>query len=210
MILTETELTDALIARHGESAQKKLHAATVGIAGLGGLGSNVAVHLARLGVGHLILADFDCVDITNLNRQHYTMHDLGKPKTEALIAQLREINPYLQYDAHQMRVTPENIPTLFAGCTVICEAFDRPDQKAMLTETVLTKLPEIPLVAASGMAGYASGNLIHTTHRFGNFYLCGDETSGLEQGLPLAAPRVALCAAHEATAIMRLILGEVS
>lgn len=207
-MLTETELTAALVERHGERNQTKLRAAVVGIAGLGGLGSNIAVHLARLGVGTLVLADFDRVDVTNLNRQHYTMRDLGRPKTEALTDQLREINPYLTYVPHFVRVTPENASQLFGGCAVICEAFDRADQKAMLIETLLSAQPETPLVAGSGMAGYGSANAIQTRRSIGRLYICGDETSDLADGLPLMAPRVAVCAAQQATMVLRLLLGE--
>jgi len=96
MTPSKAELYNALENRHGVEIQKKFEAACIGIAGLGGLGSNIAVHLARMGVEHLVLADFDVVDITNLNRQHYTIQHLGTPKTEALISQLLDINPYLK------------------------------------------------------------------------------------------------------------------
>lgn len=208
MMLTKEQIDAALIERHGAENQKKLAAATVGIAGLGGLGSNIAMYLARLGVGHLILVDFDVVDVSNLNRQHYFLRHLGKPKPDALKEQLMELNPYLNYETHCMRITPENVCTLFAGCDVICEAFDKPDQKAMLAESVLTGLPEIPLTSGSGMAGSDSANKIHTVRRFGKFYLSGDGTADVADGLGLMAPRVAACAAHEATMVMRLLLGE--
>ena len=126
---------------------------------LGGLGSNLAIFLARLGVGHLILVDFDVVDITNLNRQHYTMKDLGIPKTLALVEQLEAINPYLTYETYTERVVPSNVERLFSGCDVVVEAFDKPDQKAMLLENLLTRLPEKPVVSGSGMAGYVTANL---------------------------------------------------
>ena len=127
MILTREQLHDALVERHGAEIQKKLDGATVGIAGLGGLGSNLAVFLARLGVGHMILVDFDVVDITNLNRQHYTMKDLGVPKTLALVEQLEAINPYLTYETYTERVVPANVERLFSDCDVIVEAFDTTD-----------------------------------------------------------------------------------
>ena len=114
MILTQQQLHDALVERHGAEIQKKLDGATVGIAGLGGLGSNLAVFLARLGIGHMILVDFDVVDITNLNRQHYTMKDLGVPKTLALVEQLEAINPYLNYETYTERVIPANVKRLFS------------------------------------------------------------------------------------------------
>ena len=193
MILTKEQLHDALVERHGADIQAKLDKACVGIAGLGGLGSNLAIFLARLGVGHLILVDFDVVDITNLNRQHYTMKDLGIPKTLALVEQLEAINPYLTYETYTERVVPSNVERLFSGCDVVVEAFDKPDQKAMLLENLLTRLP---------------ANLIKTEKRFGHVYLCGDGTSDVADGLGLMAPRVAVCSAHEGTMVLRLLIGE--
>lgn len=207
MRLTQEQLHAALVERHGADIQQKLDRAAVGIAGLGGLGSNIAVFLARLGVGRLVLVDFDTVEVSNLNRQHYTMRDLGRPKADALRDQLIEINPYLDYETYTTRVTPENAPQLFADCDVVCEAFDRADQKAMLIETLLAHLPDTPIVSGSGMAGCGSANAIRTDHRFTRLYLCGDGTSDIADGVGLMAPRVAVCAAHEATMVLRLLLG---
>ncbi|GAB2044138.1 thiamine biosynthesis protein ThiF [Agathobaculum sp. TL06] len=208
MVLTQKELHDALAGRHGAAVQAKLDRAAVGVAGLGGLGSHIAVSLARLGVGRLVLVDFDVVDVTNLNRQHYTMKDIGIPKTLALLEQLEAINPYLNYETYTERIIPANAVRLFAGCDVVCEAFDRPDQKAMLIETLLEQLPETPIVSGSGMAGFGSANAIRTERRFGRLYLCGDGTSDVSDGLGLMAPRVAVCAAHQAAMTLRLLLGE--
>lgn len=148
------------------------------------------------------------VDITNLNRQHYTMKDLGIPKTLALVEQLEAINPYLTYETYTERVVPSNVERLFSGCDVVVEAFDKPDQKAMLLENLLTRLPEKLVVSGSGMAGYGSANLIKTEKRFGHVYLCGDGTSDVADGLGLMAPRVAVCSAHEGTMVLRLLIGE--
>ena len=208
MYLSQEELRAALVERHGADIQNKLDHAAVGIAGLGGLGSNIAVHLARLGVGRLVLVDFDVVDITNLNRQHYTMKDIGIPKTLALQEQLEAINPYLNYETYTERIIPANAARLFAGCDVVCEAFDRADQKAMLVETLLERLPDTPIVSGSGMAGYSSANAMRTERKFGRLYVCGDETSDIAVGIGLMAPRVALCAAQQATMVLRLLLGE--
>ena len=208
MYLTKEELHNALVERHGADIQQKLDRASVGIAGLGGLGSNIAVHLARLGVGRLVLVDFDTVEVSNLNRQHYTMKEIGVPKTLALLEQLEAINPYLQYEPHTERIIPTNAARLFADCDVVCEAFDRADQKAMLTETLLERLPDTPIVSGSGMAGYGSANLMRTEHRFGHLYVCGDGISDIADGVGLMAPRVALCAAQQATMVLRLLLGQ--
>ena len=164
--------------------------------------------MTRLGVGRLVLVDFDRVDITNLNRQHYFLPHIGQYKTDALKEQLLQINPYLKFETHTVRITSENVRELFSDCNIICEAFDKPDQKAMLVEAVLSLLPKIPIVSGSGMAGFAPANEIRTVKRLGRLYLCGDGRSDSEICGGLMAPRVAVCAAHEATAILRLILGE--
>lgn len=205
--VTQAQLQAALIARHGAERQQKLSRACIGIAGLGGLGSNIAVQLARLGVGRLVLVDFDRVELSNLNRQHYRLCDLGQPKPTALLTQLQQINPYLRYEPHCLRLTPQNIPAIFADCSIICEAFDDAAAKAMLTTTVLQQLPQSVLVACSGMAGNDSANAITTKKRLQRLYLCGDDTTDINTDGSLLAPRVSVCAAHAATMVMRLLLG---
>lgn len=205
---TKQEIDEVLCARHGRAVQAKLSSARVAIAGLGGLGSNVAIQLARIGVGHLHLIDFDCVDLTNLNRQHYFIRHLGRPKTEALREQILELNPYLEIQTDFVRITQENLEALFAGEQIVCEAFDVPENKAMLVNGILEKFPQIKLVSASGMAGFGDSNQIHTRKVMKNFYLCGDETTEIAPGRGLMAPRVAICASHETNMIVRLILGQ--
>lgn len=207
-LFTRDQLREALIERHGAAVQEKLEQGRVAIAGLGGLGSNVAVALARIGVGHLHLIDFDVVDLTNLNRQQYFLSQTGQKKTQALPVTLLAINPYLDIRTDCIRVTQENIPALFAEDEIICEAFDDPEAKSTLVCGILEHFPQKKLVAASGLAGFESSNLIHTRRVSSNFYLCGDEQTHSAPGRGLMAPRAALCAAHEANMITRLILGE--
>ncbi len=202
-------MTQALIERVGQNLQNKLKESTVAICGLGGLGSNIAISLARAGVGTLILIDFDRVDITNLNRQQYKASQLGMEKARALTENLREINPYLHLISHTAKVTEDNIRELAADADVICEAFDRADQKSMLTEAVLTKLPRAVLVAASGMAGLGDPNAIQTRRISRRFYLCGDGCSDVDELGSLFAPRVMLCAAHQATTVLRILAEEI-
>ena len=180
------------------------------VAGLGGLGSHIAFALARTGVGHLHLVDFDTVEPSNLNRQCYRIADLGKPKTQALAEQLRDINPYLHITCDCVRVTADNAASLFGQDPLICEAFDAPQAKAMLLDTVLTACPNSILVAASGMAGYESCNIIVSRKITDRFYLCGDGQTAAQPGCGLMAPRVSVCAGHQANLIVRLILGETS
>ena len=209
-MITKDTIEAARIARMGGDAVQKLKSAAVGIAGLGGLGSHIAVHLARMGVGRLVLADFDRVDLTNLHRQHYDLEQIGQYKTEALASQLRNIDPYLAYDLHTVRVSEENAATLFSSCSVVCEAFDRADQKALLIETLLAECPDTVIVSGSGMAGIGSANTVQTRRGMTRLYLCGDGQTDVGEAGSLAASRVAACAAHQAHMALRLILGQES
>ncbi len=208
-IPSEEEMLCVLRQRHGEARQEKISAATVAVCGLGGLGSNIAVSLARAGIGKLILIDFDRVDVSNLHRQQYKASQVGISKTEALAENLQEIAPYLTLETHNIRVTELNALSLIQPADIICEAFDNAAAKAMLTNMVLTKMPEKYLVAASGMAGFGSANEIRTRRVSERFYLCGDGVSDVEDGIGLVSSRVMLCAAHQAHTVLRILTGEV-
>lgn len=201
-------MREALNIRHGEDLQNKISAARVAVCGLGGLGSNIAIALARAGVGHLHLIDFDRVDLTNLNRQQYAVGQLGQYKTDALRETLSLVSPYCDVTCDTIQVTEENLPNLLKTEDYICEAFDRAEAKAMLVSGVLEHFPEKYLVAGSGLAGLGSANTIQTRRVSQRFYLCGDGTSDSSVGLGLVASRVLVCAAHEANMILRLIAGE--
>lgn len=201
-------MRQALAERHGAELQARLEGSTVAICGLGGLGSNIAVALARAGVGRLILLDFDRVDLSNLNRQQYKAGQLGQYKTEALAENLTEIAPYITLERHSVLVTEDKLTELLGEAEVICEAFDRPEAKAMLVNGVLEKLPEKYLVAASGMAGLGSPNAIRTRRVSKHFYLCGDGASDVAELGSLFAPQVMLCAAHQAQTVLRILAGE--
>jgi sulfur carrier protein ThiS adenylyltransferase len=201
-------MREALNIRHGEDLQNKISAARVAVCGLGGLGSNIAIALARAGVGHLHLIDFDRVDLTNLNRQQYAVGQLGQYKTDALRETLSLVSPYCDVTCDTIKVTEENLPDLLKTEDYICEAFDRAEAKAMLVSGVLEHFPEKYLVAGSGLAGLGSANTIQTRRISKRFYLCGDGTSDSSVGLGLVASRVLVCAAHEANMILRLIAGE--
>lgn len=207
-IPTREEMYAALAERHGEAVQERFSAAAVAVCGLGGLGSNVAIHLARAGVGRLHLMDFDRVDISNLNRQQYFPDQLGRHKAEALAETLGRIAPYCEITHMTVKLTEENIPELLEDFPIVCECFDRADQKAMLVNSVLENFPQKFLVAASGMAGLGSSNEIVTRRIAGRFYLCGDGKSDVSDGLGLVSARVAVCAAHQANMVLRIIAGE--
>ncbi|HWQ89249.1 MAG TPA: sulfur carrier protein ThiS adenylyltransferase ThiF [Desulfitobacteriaceae bacterium] len=203
----EAELESMMAARHTPQVHARVKAAAVAVAGLGGLGSNLALMLARTGVGNLLLVDFDIVEPSNLNRQNYYISDLGLPKTIALEQQIKKINPFIKVQTKTVRVEEANVPELFSGCEVVCEAFDDPGAKAMLVNTILERLPGVKIVAASGMAGYASSNLLRTERKMKNLYLCGDFENEARAGNGLMAPRVQICAGHQANMVLRLLLG---
>lgn len=205
-MISKEELDRAFDARFPDEMQDKLRGAKVAVAGLGGLGSNIAVMLARSGIGHLFLVDFDVVDVTNLNRQMYFISHLGLPKTEALPQILYQINPYLICESMRIKVTPENVRELFKEYPIVCEAFDKPDQKAMLVRELLMQCPETIVVSGNGMAGYGDTNDICTSRKMRRLYVCGDQKTDVGDGIGLMAPRVAACAAHEANKVIQLIM----
>ena len=207
-MVTKEEFYQALVDRHGIENQKKFDDATVAICGLGGLGSNIAISLARVGVGRLILIDFDIVDVTNLHRQQYKISQVGMPKTDALKENLLEINPFIKIETHQVKLTEENTPSLIKDADVICEAFDKPECKAMLTDIVFTNYPDKYLVSGSGMAGFGSANKIVTKKITSRFFISGDGVSDVNSGIGLISSRVMACAAHEAHMALRILLGE--
>jgi sulfur carrier protein ThiS adenylyltransferase len=200
------ELDALLAARHSPGVHDKVARAVVGIAGLGGLGSAAAVALARLGVGTLILADYDVVEPSNINRQHYFLSQIGRFKTEALKETIADIHPGVRVRINTVRLGRDNIPVLFNGASVIIEAFDKASEKEMLITTVLEKMKECHVVSGSGMAGYGPSNEIVTV-RLGKLVICGDQSSEAGQGVGLMAPRVGICAHHQANEALRLILG---
>ena len=197
-IPSEKELSAALAARCPKQLQEKLHNSTIAVCGLGGLGSNIAISLARAGIGRLILIDFDRVDISNLHRQQYKASQIGMYKTDALAENLN-------ITLHTVKITEENLTMLLSDADIICEAFDQAKMKAMLAGGVLEHLPEAYLIAASGMAGLGSANEIKTRKISNRFYLCGDEKSDVADMPGLLSSRVMLCAAHQAHMALRIL-----
>lgn len=196
-----------LLKRNVKGISKKLKKTRVCILGLGGLGSNVAVLLARSGIGSLKLVDFDTVEASNLNRQQYRISHIGIKKTEAMKNIIREINPFVEVEILDIKVDRENIYSIVGDIEIVVEAFDRAETKAMLMEELLTNTNKI-VVSASGMAGLGSANEIVTRKIRNNFYLIGDNYSDYEEYLGIMSTRVMICAAHQANMVLRLILGE--
>lgn len=208
MMPNQEEWNRALEERHGKILQKKLAETTVAVCGLGGLGSAISVILARMGVGKLILTDFDKVDISNLHRQQYKATQTGKYKTQALEENLKEIAPYLKTRIYTERMSEENFSRIVSDADIVCEAFDNAEAKAELVNFVLTSMPDKCVIASSGMAGLGSANEIHTRRITDRFYLCGDEKSDVSDSMGLIASRVMVCAAHQAHVVIEILVNE--
>ena len=189
-----------------ERERRILESAVVGIAGAGGLGSNCAMHLVRAGVKKLVIADFDVVGVSNLNRQFFFRDQLGRKKVDALGENLRRIEPDLSLDLRDVRLAPDNIDWTFSGCSVIVEAFDSADAKSMLLHALLPLGK--PIVSASGIAGWGRSLAIGQRRIGKNLILIGDTSSDVSNGLAPFSPRVGIAAAMEANAVVSLLLGE--
>lgn len=185
----------------------RLAASHVAIVGCGGLGSNAAHMLVRAGIGQLTLIDFDTVDESNLNRQLFFPDQLGQPKSAALAETLLRIRPDVTLTLHQVRATEADLLGIVAGADVVIEAVDHADTKAMIANVLLHQRPDVPLVSASGIAGFGSANAVVTEQIADSFYLTGDHTSDVRHNLPLLSSRVMVAAAHQAHAAVRILLG---
>ncbi|MCD4797039.1 MAG: sulfur carrier protein ThiS adenylyltransferase ThiF [Candidatus Cloacimonetes bacterium] len=198
-------LESQFFSKHDPKILPIIRKATVGIAGAGGLGSTIAVSLARVGIGKLIIADFDKIEPSNLNRQQYFIEQIGMPKVQGLKENLIKINPFSKYEIYHSLITEDNIPELFGEADILIEAFDKAEMKKMLIETWIQIFPDKPIIAASGLAGYGKNEIIHT-HEFDNLYICGDEESDITNGISPMAPRVGIVANMQANLVLELLL----
>jgi sulfur carrier protein ThiS adenylyltransferase len=204
----EEELEALMASRHTPGVHWVLKKSTVGIAGLGGLGSAVAVALARIGVGRLVLVDFDVVEPSNLNRQQYFVDQIGLLKTEALAANLSRINPYVKVETHALRLTNDNVAETFGEVDVLVEAFDLATSKAMIVESFSCAFPHKTIVVATGLAGHEPSNTVRTMRIGKSLVVVGDRITAAQPGTGLMAPRVGVAAHHQANAVLRILLGE--
>ncbi len=202
------EFESFMMARHTPGIHQKIKKSIVGIAGLGGLGSAIAIALARVGAGKLILVDFDVVEPSNLNRQQYFVHQIGMPKIEALQKNIAAINPYVTIQTYQEKLDRNNVERIFKEAEVVVEAFDQAEEKAMLINAVSEKMPDKYIVAASGVAGYGDNNEIKTVRFSSKIFIVGDQKTAAQPGVGLMAPRVGIAAHHQANTVLRILLGE--
>jgi sulfur carrier protein ThiS adenylyltransferase len=189
----------------GAELAAKLRNVCVGVAGLGGLGSVVASSLVRAGVCNLILADFDRVELSNMNRQLYRLDQIGMLKTDACQENLLAINPHLRTEKIACALNADNAGDFISRVDIVAECFDNPEAKQMIVETALSRYPEKYIIAASGLAGFGRSNMIQTRKISEKFQIVGDGESTLEKHQGLFAARVGIAANHQANAIIELI-----
>ena len=203
-MVSEDDYYKALAGRIGKDEAGRLRSASVGIAGLGGLGSNIAMMLARSGIGRLVIADHDTVELTNIHRQCYPLDSIGMKKTDAIVREINRINPFCKVEKHDMELNENNLD-IFSSCDIVCEAFDSAENKIMLIERLSAMGKTV--ISGNGMAGKGPANAITTRKVGDNIYICGDGISDVNSEGSLVPSRVTLCAAHQANAVIRIISG---
>lgn len=207
-IPSHEELEFLMVARHTPGVHEKVKESIIGIAGLGGLGSTVAIALARIGIGKLVLVDFDVVEPSNLNRQQYSVKHIGMYKTEAIREIIQDINPYVEIETYTEKINQDNIKSFFGEVQTLVEAFDTAEGKRMLIENFHKYYPDKPIVSASGLAGYFSSNSLKVRKVTPYLYIVGDEENSAGPGIGLMAPRVGIAGNLQANTVLRIIMGE--
>ena len=190
-----------------QEIKNRLKSRSIGIAGCGGLGSNAAVALARIGIGKLVIADFDKIEESNLNRQYFFYDQIGRYKAEALKENILKINPSVKVEAHTITLSPKEIVELYKDADIIIEAFDKAEMKEMIAETVLDSFPDKPLVCGVGLAGWGGNELIKV-ERHENLYIVGDLTNETGENDPPLAPRVGIVSNMMANVVLEILLGK--
>jgi len=207
--LGEGEIKYLLTARHTPKVAKRLAECKMAVCGLGGLGSNIALALARMGVGELILIDYDVIIPSNINRQQYYIDQIGMKKTDATHENLKRVNPFIKYDMRDIFIEKSNITGLFDGCDVIIEAFDGAETKAMFIMEAARAYPDAHIVGASGVAGLGSHESFKVVSVGRNVSLVGDFEAEAKIGRGLMSTRVTIAAGIQANIAVRHVLADI-
>ncbi len=190
-----------------QEEQERLKEAHVAVVGLGGLGGHSSEGLARLGIGHLTLIDYDVFDRSNLNRQLFaTEANIGRPKAAVAGERLGAVNSSLEYSIREERLTEDNARDLLKGAEIVVDALDSIPSRLVLQKAC--KDLEIPLVygAIGGWYGQVS------------FIAPGDDTLdllypdpaavGIEKQLGNPSFTPALIASIQVAEVLKFLLGK--
>jgi thiamine biosynthesis protein ThiF, family 2 len=205
---SEAEYDAAFILKNGRDVHARMKRATVGIVGLGGLGSNISIMLARAGVWKFIIADYSNINLPNLCRQNFQFKDIGNRKTDVVEEMILNVNPYAKVEKHFVKVDATNASTIFSGCDVVCEAMDLSDEKTVFIDKMVNTYPNITIISGSGMAGYGRSNAIRTVQSLKQLYICGDMGDVVDRAPVIIAPRANICAGHVANTAIAVLMGE--
>lgn len=145
---TERYARHLVLPEIGGAGQQRLKAARVIVVGAGGLGAPALQYLAAAGVGHLTIVDDDEVSLSNLQRQVIHNSDsVGKPKVESAAEAVSDINPHVELNLHNNRLTAENAASLFEGHTLALDGTDNFTTRYLIADTCAAA--QIPLVTAA-------------------------------------------------------------
>lgn len=195
-----------LTSKNSPQITQKIKSVTIGIAGCGGLGSNTAIALVRTGIRNIVIVDFDKVEISNLNRQQYSIKDIGIFKVDSLEKILKSINPFVKVEKHKIKLNMGNIYKIFENCKIVIEAFDTVSSKSMIIKAFSDeRFKKKYLIAGSGVAGFDMANKIRTKRISKNIFICGDNETAPKKSNGLMAPRVMVAAGHQANAVLQII-----
>ncbi|MCD6579846.1 sulfur carrier protein ThiS adenylyltransferase ThiF [bacterium] len=205
--LSIDEIESLLIARHSPRIHNKIKKAKIGIAGIGGLGSNLIMALVRLGISEITYADFDIVDPTNLNRQHYFVEHIGMNKTDALEDMIKKVNPHIKINKFNEKIeNRKDIEKIFKNCDIVAECFDNKVYKKLLVDEISMNFPEKYVISVSGVAGFDDSQKIKIHHLTNRVTIIGDLENEAKENMGLMSPRVTVASGHMANEILNIIL----
>lgn len=182
----------------------KIQTAKIGIAGCGGLGTNIANALARSGFIDFEIIDNDIVEGSNLNRQNYFIDEIGLNKTDVTGKRIRQINPDANIITHKIRLSKGNFNKYFRDRGIVFEAFDNKPSKKLFLEMLGNS--DRLLIMGSGMAGIKGDGSIKIKKVKRNLFIVGDGITDADKKNPPLAPRVIACAALMASVALENIL----
>ena len=198
------DIREKVLERQDPIVNEKLKDAKVSILGCGGLGSNIAMTLARSGIGELYLYDFDLIEYSNLNRQNFTLDELGGDKAELTKKKIESTLPYVKCHNQNIYLDTESMDSIVDRTDIFIEAFDNKESKTMLFDYFVGRQDKY-LITGNGVSGLGELSDIKIK-QIENVIMIGDFNSNPDEGLYLAY--VSLIANLEALTAIKIIKGD--
>lgn len=212
-------LTDEMLQRYNRqilmhdfdiAGQECLQAASVLVVGLGGLGNPAALYLAAAGVGKLLLADGDCVELSNLQRQiAHSEEDIGKNKAQSAAEAISSLNPLVSTEVVAQTLAAESMLELVAGVDVVVDATDNYPARFALNRACIAR--SVPMVSAAAVRSEGQVAVFDPV-RGGPCYRCLYNESGEQTALGCSdsgvlAPVVGVIGSLQAMEALKLLSG---